>query len=279
MGMRNENSYLYEEVEQAVYIDANVEADAYFRKVTLYVVLIATVVASILGVMFFIVTRTNAHVDAQGDGGASGGTTDQTAFLPPQETKDPRRKVIIDAGHGGFDEGTHGTVTGITESQINLNIAKMLEKLFEQNGYLVMMTRTGEDAIAAGKDDDMEARCAIIERSEADIFVSIHQNSIKDNPSVAGCEVYYHETRPDSKLLAECVEREIAALPDAKPSRGVKQYGHMLTKYLRYSILVECGFLTNPDEEAKLTDSDYQQLIAEAIFRGVENFYANYYEE
>lgn len=279
--MKNENSYVYEDVEQAVYTDANAEADIYFRKAMLYLVLIATAAASLLGIVYFIMMHTSAHNKAGNtDNSTVNIKSEDTApgAFVPVETEDPRRKILIDAGHGGYDPGAEGTETGITESQVNLEIVKRLEKIFEDNGYLVMLTRYDEKAIAAGKNEDMAARCAIIERSGADIFISIHQNSL-DNPSVSGCEVYYHDTRPDSRQLAECVEKELAAVPGAKPSRGVKTYGHMLTKFLRYSILVECGFLTNRDEEANLTDPDYQQLVAEAIFHGVENFYADYYKE
>ena len=140
------------------------------------------------------------------------------------------------------------------------------------------MTRTDKGPVANSKVDDMHSREVMIQRSGADIFISIHQNAVDDS-SISGCEVYYHETQPDSRLLAEAIEHELSLIPDAAPSRGVKLYGHMLTKYMRYSILIECGFLTNQAEEAKLVSDAYQKQLAEAVVNGIETFYENDYNK
>ena len=271
--MRNSTRLEYDDAEQMIIIDADAGSDGVIAQALAYIVLSFAIIASVLGVIFFaLMPRKSAGaLPAQ----AHTGTPDAGRTLYPAPTPDTRLRVLIDAGHGGFDPGTEGTETGVSESEVNLAIALKLQSIIENRGYLVMMTRTDGKALAAGKQEDMTARCSMIERSGADVFISIHQNAF-DSPSVCGCEVYYHETRPESKKLADCVEKALAARDGAKPSRGVKTYGHMLTKLIPNSILIECGFITNPYEEAELVSPEGQARIAEAIAQGIDAFFADY---
>ena len=274
-GKRLGEMIFFENDEQEKAVCTEEEEDSVFGKAAKLIILAAIIISSLLGALSYIISHT---AQAGTESTPSPAVQRETETAAPLYTREPdtRKKVLIDAGHGGFDPGTAGPVTGITESTVNLQIAQKLQSILEGQGYCVMMTRTDEDALAAGKDEDMQARCEMIKRSDADIFISIHQNAF-DGPDVCGCEVYYHETQPESRNLAVCIEKELAVIPDAKPSRGVKTYGHMLTKFRPNSILIECGFITNPYEEAILTDEAGQMRIAEAIARGVNSFFDTYY--
>lgn len=265
----------YDDAELAACDGEETDEAFVFRRVIAVIVFAATIISSVFGALLFSL----AHTPAQASAEPAPTPSQNLSPAEPVYTREPdmRKRVLIDAGHGGFDPGTAGTDTGVYESTVNLQIAQKLEKVLESKGYCVLMTRTDENALAAGKDDDMQARCEMIKRSNADVFISIHQNAF-DEPDTCGCEVYYHETRPESRTFAECVEREMAKIPDAKPSRGVKAYGHMLTKFIDNSILIECGFITNPYEEAHLVDEEYQMRIAEAIAKGVDTFFDTNYK-
>lgn len=280
--MNNTFTYNEDDYEIADYTDANGEVDRLFRKVALNIAIIGAVIVTFLGVIGRF---------SVGSVAVSGNQTVQGAVILPITTPAPidnddqdpvapasQRSVLLDAGHGGFDPGTQGTWTGIYESEINLAITKKLEKVLVENGYKVIMTRTDEKALAPGKEGDMQAREQMILTSGANIFVSIHQNAFEGDHA-CGPEVYYHPTMPDSETLANCIEGQLKTVVGSKPSRGVKQYEHRLTKFMKYSVLIECGFITNMEEERNLTSDEYQTNIANAIFQGIEDFFDNYYQE
>jgi N-acetylmuramoyl-L-alanine amidase len=122
----------------------------------------------------------------------------------------------------------------------------------------------------------MVAREEIITSSNADIFVSIHQNAF-DNPDVKGPEVYYNMNSDSGKYLAEYIQNSLDTKLEVVKSRGIRAAEHRLTKYLPYSVLIECGYLTNPAEEALLVSNEYQMKVAEAIFEGINKFFEEFY--
>lgn len=218
--------------------------------------------------------------DSEAEAGSSGGQNDMTgaestpvpteSVMPtetPIPTKAPAKKVAVDAGHGGEDLGS--TRKGLYEKDANLAIALYLQKLLEDAGYEVYMVRDTDVGI------ELVERPAMAIENQADIYVSIHLNSIDgDNDSTQGAEVWYSDLRDDdSKLLAQYVVDELTNVIDTR-NRGIKlSNGLAVLKYNEMpACLVECGFITSETERAKLFDPEYQKKIAEGICNGILKF-------
>ena len=180
-----------------------------------------------------------------------------------------RQLVMIDPGHGGPDVGA--TRNGVYEKDIVLAMSQQLGRILQQMGYSVMYTRTGDI------DLDLEPRVQIAENARASAFVSVHVNSLDAHASqVNGVETYYAPSSSLGKSLAEFVHAQILASTGAN-DRGVRSARfHVITKTSMPAILVETGFITNPSEASKLVNSAYQQRMAEAIARGVDQFLKSY---
>jgi N-acetylmuramoyl-L-alanine amidase len=184
------------------------------------------------------------------------------------------KSVVVDAGHGGFDPGTIGS-SGAEEDDINLAVSKFLKAELEDRGAKVIMTRSDENAIADTKDADMEKRRVIIRDSGSDIVVSVHMNSFKDE-SVSGPLVLFMTGSVKGKALAEYIQQRLndELEPESKGTARSENL-HVLRAGNQPSVLVECGFISNPDEEKKLLTEDYQKKVAKAICNGVEDYFAN----
>jgi len=180
-----------------------------------------------------------------------------------------RQLVAIDAGHGGPDVGA--TRNGIYEKDIALAISKQLGRILQQMGYAVVYTRT-EDI-----DLDLEPRVQIAENARASAFVSVHVNSLDANASqVNGVETYHAPSASLGKNLAELVHQQIIASTGAN-DRGVRSARfHVIIKTSMPAILVETGFITNPSEASRLVSGAYQERMAEAIAKGVDQFLKSY---
>ena len=184
--------------------------------------------------------------------------------------------VVIDPGHGGFDGGAVGTVTGVHEDDLNLAVALYLKETFETNGYQVLMTRSNEEAIAHTKLDDMHKRYQIIESSGAEIVISIHMNYYADS-TVMGPQVFYYTGSTRGEILADMVTNEIDRRlnPYRMRSMMAEDY-YILGAGNAPSILVECGFLSNAEEEQLLQDESYQIQLANAIFVAADEYMDTY---
>ncbi len=183
-----------------------------------------------------------------------------------------KKIVMIDAGHGGADPGA---LSGKTqEKNINLQIAKKLQTYLEQGDSYVLMTRQEDKALASNKQSDMYKRKIIANGSGADIFVSIHQNA---NPrsSAKGAQVYYFGKSEKSKLLAQCIQKEIKkfANPSNKMTTMPNTDYFVLRQTTMPSVLVECGFMSNSGEKWRLTTEDYQERMAWAIYIGILKYF------
>ena len=182
--------------------------------------------------------------------------------------------VAVDAGHGGYDGGAVGRMSGTPEKGLNLDVAQRVEKLLAQHGADTVMTRTGdyalcdEDPPIRKKLQDMQRRAALIETSGADVVLSIHMNEYAGR-SESGPQVFYREGCPAGRLLAGAVQRAMhdGLQPDKKREALGGDY-YILTLGVP-SVLVECGFLSNPEEEKLLLQETYRQQIAEAIVQGL----------
>ena len=182
--------------------------------------------------------------------------------------------VIIDAGHGGEDGGAIG-VNGSYEKDINLSISKKLNSLLNACGIKTVMTRT-EDILLYDKNSDYEgrkkaldqaARLKISESYENAIFVSIHMNSFPQN-KYKGLQVYYSSNDRNSSNLAEEIQALTKTYIMNENQRKIKASDgkiFLLDKMNIPSVLIECGFLSNPEECLKLNDENYQNELASVI--------------
>ena len=179
--------------------------------------------------------------------------------------------VVIDAGHGGADPGVIG-VSGTKESEINLAVAKALGEKFRSAGFRVVFTREGEGglygALSSGfKRRDMQKRKEIIESAAPAAVISVHQNSFPAQPSRRGGQVFYNVLSAEGRALAEHIQANLNVLSGKALSALAGDY-YMLKCTSAPSVIVECGFLSNPDDEKKLTDGVYRDSLAEVIVRG-----------
>ena len=180
--------------------------------------------------------------------------------------------VVIDAGHGGIDGGCEGATTNITEACLNLDYAKCLKEKLESFGFKVVMTRTSESGLynplaSNKKRDDMKKRKSIIENANADFVVSIHMNSYSS--SARGAQVFYGKDDEPSKLLASTIQKHfINNLEYARKEIKIGDY-YMLNEIKSPSVLVECGYLSNPKEEALLITENYKNELCYSILLGI----------
>lgn len=197
------------------------------------------------------------------------GKAENTATMAPVSC---RVTLVIDAGHGGADGGA-SSANGIKESDINLQIALRLEQLSAFVGMEPVMTRT-EDAHLGGetfkKSADIRARLALAEDHPGSILLSIHQNHFSD-PKYGGAQVFYGAGN-GSQELAEAMQQQLRTALDPDNGRQAKSgvdSAYILKNYSGVSVLAECGFLSNPQDEAALQTDSYQIRAAMAMAAAV----------
>lgn len=184
---------------------------------------------------------------------------------------------IFDPAHGGDDPGKIG-INKEKEKDINLKIARKLQKLLEKEGIKIVMTRTDEGGLYQQssnnkKVEDMRKRCEIITKAKPVFTVSIHQNSYPD-PSVKGPQVFYYADSVEGEELADCIQdqmNERLQIESPRQAKGNTTY-YLLKKSPGVLNIVECGFMTNPEEAALLQQADHQEKIAEAIGEGIRGY-------
>ncbi len=184
--------------------------------------------------------------------------------------------VVVDAGHGGIDGGSVGKFTGVIESELNLIFAKNLQKQLEEYGFRVIMTRSGREGLydknaSNLKKSDMKKRKEIIQNSNCDILLSIHMNSFPLESS-CGAQVFYDKLNAQGKALATSVQTQL---------KNTLQNTNKLSRPGDYYIvnctsvpaaLIECGFLTNKQEESLLQQKSYQDKFCYAIVCGLIDY-------
>lgn len=205
---------------------------------------------------------------------------DPSAQTTQNDTAYKRFTVVIDAGHGGEDGGAV-SASGIAEKDINLAIAKKLECLLEMNGINVVMTRETDVLLydrntnykGRKKALDLAARRRIGEETENSVFVSIHLNSYPQ-AQYRGLQVWYSPNNEQSRILAECIQSTVREALQPENDRSVKQATssiYLLHHLTSPAVLVECGFLSNPEEAALLASDDYQNELAFLLFTAILN--------
>jgi len=189
--------------------------------------------------------------------------------------------IVVDAGHGGVDGGAT-SCTGVLESKINLQIALKLNDLMQFLGYETVMVRTTDtsihtkgDSIAAQKVSDLKERVRIVNETENAVLISIHQNTFSDS-RYGGAQVFYG-VKGNSQPLASKIQTAFTETVNpgsnrkCKTSKGIYLMEHIETM----GVLIECGFLSNPQEEAKLRNSDYQNKLCCVIACTVTSYLSN----
>lgn len=172
-------------------------------------------------------------------------------------------KVFLDPGHGGEDPGALGSI--YRESDLNLQIAKLVKSKLEDKGIQVKISRTADTSLT------LEQRANMSNEYSPDVFVSIHQNSYSDT-NANGIETYHHTNKIYDKSLSDKIQNNLIKETDGK-NRGVKSANFGVLRMSQYtSALVECGFISNEIEESKLGSVEYQDKVATAISNGIEQY-------
>ena len=193
-----------------------------------------------------------------------------------------RVKVIVDAGHGGFDGGAMAG-DGTVEKDINLSISLFLKSFLEQSGFEVILTRDSDEGtdddstekIAVRKKSDLKNRLGLMEKYPDAIFVSVHLNKFTTS-SASGAQVFYSKNHSNSSRLGQCVQGSIISLLQKENTRVIKQATsstYLLNNATIPAIIVECGFLSNKSDLEKLKTEDYQSQMAFVIASGIMEFY------
>ena len=199
-----------------------------------------------------------------------------TAVETVMATEPVRSVVVIDAGHGGEDGGAV-SCTGVTESSLNLSIAQKADALFKLLGVPTVNVRTEDvsvyspeaQTLSEKKVSDLRNRVRLVEETPGALLLSIHQNTFPEG-KYSGAQVFYAKNESSSDLAAT-LQQTIAAQLQPKNRRECKKAnGIYLLEHVRCTgVLVECGFLSNPEEERLLRNEDYQKKLACAIVQGV----------
>ena len=185
--------------------------------------------------------------------------------------------IVIDAGHGGHDPGKIG-INGEKEKKLNLAIAKKLQKILEKKGYRIVLTRDSNKGLyhrtaRNKKVEDMKKRCEIINKEKPVFTISIHQNSYPEE-YVKGAQVFYYGQSENGKKLAEILQTALIEQVDPDNHRAAKanESYYLLKKTPTPTVIVECGFLSNPIVAELLLQDDYQDQLVNAIYTGIKTY-------
>ncbi len=199
------------------------------------------------------------------------------AAVAKEEAPQEETVIVVDAGHGGFDSGKVG-INDALEKEVNLAIAGKLKALLEEKGIRVVMTRESDNGLydeqeENKKQQDMKRRCTMINESGAAAAVSIHQNSYTEE-SAHGPQVFYYATSIKAQDLAAQLQESLNTKLEIDRPRKIKANDtyYLLQKTAVPTVIVECGFLSNAEEAAKLVTEEYQQRVAEAVCEGVVQY-------
>lgn len=197
-------------------------------------------------------------------------------YLAVLKQEDPPKTIVLDAGHGGSDPGKIGC-NEVLEKNINLAITLKCKTLLEKQNIHVILTRSSDEGLYADTDtnkkaSDMKKRRLLMEQEEVSLAVSIHQNSYPSE-SVFGAQVFYYTNSEQGKLLANNIQTSLQAVnPDNKRQIKASNDYYILKAANCPVVICECGFLSNPEECARLNSEEYQEKVAKAITTGILSY-------
>jgi N-acetylmuramoyl-L-alanine amidase len=191
------------------------------------------------------------------------------------------RIILIDAGHGGMDGGT-SSKNGTVEKDINLSVSIKLKESLQKLGYEVIMTREEDSGLYSMSGtirqrytEDLKKRCDLKKTSNCDMFISIHLNYFTQS-KYYGAQVWYSDYK-DSSILAGIIQKNVRIDLDPNNKRVQKPaknaYKILRENDIMPSALVECGFLSNYEEEQKLKSNEYQEKIAQSITKSIGEYF------
>jgi len=189
------------------------------------------------------------------------------------------RVIVVDPGHGGIDPGAVG-YNGVKEKDIVLQVGKRLQKLLNQAGARVIMTRNsdtdfgtpGSGSLLTRKREDLSKRVQLANKNKADLYLSIHVNAIPSS-RWRGAQTFYQRNRTESKQLAEAIQSEMVRIL-GNTRRVAKPEDFFTTRNTKMtSVIIEIGFISNPAEAKLLTDPAYQRKLVYAIYSGLVKYY------
>lgn len=187
-----------------------------------------------------------------------------------------KNKIIyLDPGHGGADPGT--IYKDIHEADINLKIAEKLKEKLETEGATVYMTRYGDYDLSVPyaenrKRSDLSRRGNIINRSDCDMYLSIHLNS-GSSPSWQGAQVFYDDIHEENKKIAEIMQKELSKTLHSNKKYKLTNEMYLHKRIERPGVLIEVGFLSNPNERYLLQQDSYQEKAANSILVGMKQYF------
>lgn len=187
-------------------------------------------------------------------------------------------KIVIDAGHGGRDGGSVG-VEGTIEKEINLEYALALKSKLVEKGFRVELTRKDDNGLYSLTDknkklSDMNARFKIIQRSNPNLVISIHMNSFTSS-TARGAMTYFRKGDAASKSCADLIQKSLHSYCNAKFSSSKVGDYYMLNCSYYTAVLIECGFLSNREEELMLNTEAYKNQIVDAVSKGIFLYFGN----
>ena len=200
------------------------------------------------------------------------------SFKPITNSESSVITIVLDAGHGGVDGGVTGVSTGVKESELNLIVVKKLEKLLLAGGFNVVLTRStsaGLYGVATSnlKKKDMKKRQEIILNAQPALVISVHMNKYTLSTR-RGAQVFYRKDTEKCKLLANCVQNSFNNMEEASRTCAPLVGDYYILNCSNFpSIIAECGFLSNMQDEMLLVTDKYQEKIAYAIFKGIVNYF------
>ena len=206
---------------------------------------------------------------------------EKTEFIDTVSLPVSGKVVVVDAGHGVPDEGAE-VGDGTTEAQTNLKIALKLQNLLEQSGCTVILTRSDENGIydldsktlKQKKISDIRNRVKIGNESSADIFVSIHLNKIPQE-QYDGWQTFYNEKSEQGQKLAKSIQANLNEAIQKENKRVAAKIDniYIIKKVEIPTTIVECGFLSNPQEKEQLLTDSYQNRLAWGIYNGIIDYF------
>lgn len=180
--------------------------------------------------------------------------------------------VYIDPGHGGFDGGATSNDKLVIEKDITLQISNYLKEYLERTNIVVLMTRNKDEALAKTKRDDILKRVSLINKSDCDIYISLHANAYSSS-MVKGAQTFYNKQNSKNKDLATKILKHIKLL-DTNNKRETKEISgkYLLDNVSKVGCLVEIGFLTNQEELNKIKSDIYLENMAFMIYLGILDY-------
>lgn len=231
-----------------------------------------TVFIAVFSLIFFLYCITASSlfksVNAEPKSAAASGTEE-------------KKVIVLDPGHGGEDGGTIG-VNGIYEKELNLEVSGTLAAILRFAGYEVIETRTEDillydrsvDYMGRKKVLDLAARLSIAQAAMPDIFVGIHMNAFPQE-KYSGLTVYYSKNHPSSYDAAAGLQSAVKSALQPDNNRAIKAAGsniYLLDRLECPAVLIECGFLSNPEECEKLSTEEYRQSLSLVLYSSLVSF-------